>query len=233
MEVFPAADSDDMAVVICPGGGYRMLAKQHEGYDWVDLFNKEGITVGVLTYRMPRGRHNVPADDARAAVEALRASGYSRIGIMGSSAGGHLASTVATHADGAARPDFQILFYPVISMDTTITHRGSHDNLIGKDAAPGMETLYSNELQVRSTDGPALIFHCTDDNTVPVANAVRYYSALHDAGVDATMYIYPTGRHGWGKNEDFEYRDDVDRALVHWIRHMKKITEKSADASTK
>lgn len=139
------------AVVACPGGGYSGLAVNHEGYDWAPYFNKQGIALIVLKYRMPKGDRTLPISDAEAAMKMVRDSADvwnlnpNDIGIMGSSAGGHLASTIATHAPEALRPNFQILFYPVITMDKSFTHMGSHDNLLGKDASADLEKEFSNE----------------------------------------------------------------------------------------
>ena len=142
------------AVVICPGGGYSHLAMSHEGHDWAPFFNNMGIAAVVLKYRMPHGNREVPVSDAEEAMRLVRRNAQSwgvdaqDVGIMGSSAGGHLASTIATQSTGDAAPDFQILFYPVITMMPDITHKGSHDNLLGPEAKKKDEHKYSNDLQV-------------------------------------------------------------------------------------
>ena len=123
------------------------------------------------------------------------------IGIMGSSAGGHLASTIATHTRPELRPDFQILFYPVITMDKSYTHMGSHDNLLGKDASGELETAFSNEKQVTKETPRAFIAYSDDDKTVPPANGVNYYLSLHKNHVPAVLHIYASGGHGWGIRE--------------------------------
>ena len=138
-------------VIICPGGGYTHLAMDHEGFDWAPVFNELGISVAVLKYRMPHGNKEIPVEDAEEALRLVRRNAAAwgidphRVGIMGSSAGGHLAATVATHALGRSKPNFQILFYPVITMDKSFTHMGSHDNLLGADASAELETEYSCE----------------------------------------------------------------------------------------
>ena len=171
------------AVVACPGGGYTHLAKDHEGYDWAPFYNKLGIAYAVVCYRFPKGNPDLPVTDAANAVKIMRDSAEVwginpfDIGIMGSSAGGHLASTVATHADSESRPDFQILFYPVITMDKSYTHLGSHDNLIGKDATPEQELLYSNEKQVTDKTPRAFIAFSDDDTVVPPMNGINYYTS--------------------------------------------------------
>lgn len=215
------------AVVACPGGGYSGLAVNHEGYDWAPYFNKQGIALIVLKYRMPKGDRTLPISDAEAAMKMVRDSADvwnlnpNDIGIMGSSAGGHLASTIATHAPEALRPNFQILFYPVITMDKSFTHMGSHDNLLGKDASADLEKEFSNEKQVTKETPRAFIVYSDDDKVVPPANGVNYYLALNKKGVLSVLHIYPTGGHGWGIREDFLYKSEMQNELTSWLRSFK------------
>ena len=215
------------AVVACPGGGYSGLAVNHEGYDWAPYFNKQGIALIVLKYRMPKGDRTLPISDAEAAMKMVRDSADvwnlnpNDIGIMGSSAGGHLASTIATHAPEALRPNFQILFYPVITMDKSFTHMGSHDNLLGKDASAELEKEFSNEKQVTKETPRAFIVYSYDDKVVPPANGVNYYLALNKKGVPSVLHIYPTGGHGWGIREDFLYKSEMQNELTSWLRSFK------------
>ena len=215
------------AVVACPGGGYSGLAVNHEGYDWAPYFNKQGIALIVLKYRMPKGDRTLPISDAEAAMKMVRDSADvwnlnpNDIGIMGSSAGGHLASTIATHAPEALRPNFQILFYPVITMDKSFTHMGSHDNLLGKDASADLEKEFSNEKQVTKETPRAFIVYSDDDKVVPPANGVNYYLALNKKGVPPVLHIYPTGGHGWGIREDFLYKSEMQNELTSWLRSFK------------
>ena len=215
------------AVVACPGGGYSGLAVNHEGYDWAPYFNKQGIALIVLKYRMPKGDRTLPISDAEAAMKMVRDSADvwnlnpNDIGIMGSSAGGHLASTIATHAPEALRPIFQILFYPVITMDKSFTHMGSHDNLLGKDASADLEKEFSNEKQVTKETPRAFIVYSDDDKVVPPANGVNYYLALNKKGVPSVLHIYPTGGHGWGIREDFLYKSEMQNELTSWLRSFK------------
>ena len=215
------------AVVACPGGGYSGLAVNHEGYDWALYFNKQGIALIVLKYRMPKGARTLPLSDAEAAMKMVRDSADvwnlnpNDIGIMGSSAGGHLASTIATHAPEALRPNFQILFYPVITMDKSFTHMGSHDNLLGKDASADLEKEFSNEKQVTKETPRAFIVYSDDDKVVPPANGVNYYLALNKKGVPSVLHIYPTGGHGWGIREDFLYKSEMQNELTSWLRSFK------------
>ncbi len=215
------------AVVACPGGGYSGLAVNHEGYDWAPYFNKQGIALIVIKYRMPKGDRTLPISDAEAAMKMVRDSADvwnlnpNDIGIMGSSAGGHLASTIATHAPEALRPNFQILFYPVITMDKSFTHMGSHDNLLGKDASADLEKEFSNEKQVTKETPRAFIVYSDDDKVVPPANGVNYYLALNKKGVPSVLHIYPTGGHGWGIREDFLYKSEMQNELTSWLRSFK------------
>lgn len=215
------------AVVACPGGGYSGLAVNHEGYDWAPYFNKQGIALIVLKYRMPKGDRTLPISDAEAAMKMVRDSADvwnlnpNDIGIMGSSAGGHLASTIATHAPEALRPNFQILFYPVITMDKSFTNMGSHDNLLGKDASADLEKEFSNEKQVTKETPRAFIVYSDDDKVVPPANGVNYYLALNKKGVPSVLHIYPTGGHGWGIREDFLYKSEMQNELTSWLRSFK------------
>ena len=215
-----------MAILVCPGGGYRVLSLGQEGYQWADYFVPQGIATIVLNYRMPMGHTEVPISDATEAMRIIRekASEWGinpkKVGIMGSSAGGHLASTIATHNPEATRPDFQILFYPVISMDKEITHLDSHNCLIGEDASPELERLYSNHLQVTSQTPPAILMLSDDDVVVSPRNAAEYYIALKKAGVKASMHVYPIGVHGWGCGKRYPYHNEVMRDLQIWMDRL-------------
>lgn len=227
LTVYPATEGNGMAIVACPGGGYGKLATDHEGKDMAAWFNNQGITYAVLKYRMPNGHKEVPLSDARQAMRILRHRAgewqLKRIGIMGFSAGGHLASTVATHfEDEESHPDFQILFYPVISMDPEYTHRSTHDNLLGKQPAKEEEDDFSNELHVDGNTPPAFILHSSDDRSVPVAHSLNYYMALLRHQVPATLHIYPIGGHGWGYRDSFTYKREWTGELEKWLREINK-----------
>lgn len=227
LTVYPATEGNGMAIVACPGGGYGKLAMDHEGKDMAAWFNNQGITYAVLKYRMPNGHKEVPLSDARQAMRILRHRAgewqLKRIGIMGFSAGGHLASTVATHfEDEESHPDFQILFYPVISMDPEYTHRGTHDNLLGKQPAKEEEDDFSNELHVDGNTPPAFILHSSDDRSVPVAHSLNYYMALLRHQIPATLHIYPIGGHGWGYRDSFTYKREWTGELEKWLREINK-----------
>lgn len=223
--VYPAQKPNGTAIVMCPGGGYHKLAMDHEGRDMAKWFNSLGITYAVLKYTLPLGNHTLPLADAEQAMRIMRSHAEewgirpNSLGIMGASAGGHLASTLATHyTSPLTRPDFQILFYPVITMEEGLTHKGSRDNLLGTEPTPALVTLFSNELQVTGETPKAFIMASTDDRTVPVENSLRYYTALIRNGVGASMHLYPTGGHGWGYNDSFIYKRDWTGELEKWLR---------------
>lgn len=209
LTIYPAAQPNGIVVLDCPGGGYWVVCHKHEGSDMAEWFNEQGITLAVLRYRMPNQHHTIPLEDGKRAIELLREHadelGLKTIGVMGFSAGGHLASTMATHlcaGEGAEAlaPDFQILVYPVISMDAAITHMGSREALLGMDPDSALVALYSNELQVTPQTPPAFIVLSGNDDLVPIENSLRYYQALQTAGVPAELHMYPTDGHGWGFN---------------------------------
>ena len=216
------------AIVDCPGGGYSHLSMTNEGHDWAENFNKQGIAFFVLTYRMPRGDRSIPVSDAQNAIRMVRDSAQAwrvnphDVGIMGFSAGGHLASTVSTHSDFECRPDFSILFYPVISMDERETHKGSCVNFLGQKGQenPELVRAYSNQNAVlRHLTPPAIILTANDDRAVPpVTNAIAYYSAMRRNGNDCSLYVYPQGGHGFGFRSTFKYHDQMLNDLTTWLQ---------------
>lgn len=224
----PDADkATGLAVVCCPGGGYSHLAMDHEGYEWASFFNERGIALIVLKYRMPHANPDVPISDAKEALRVVRENAQKwnidpqKVGIMGSSAGGHLASTVSTHSDMLTAPAFQILFYPVVTFDYKYTHQGSRHNLIGKNAAQELVTLYSNEKQASNQTPPAIMLLSDNDTAVPSPNSVNYYLALKQHGIKATMHIYPSGGHGWGIRKNFKYHKEMLADLSAWLDTLK------------
>jgi acetyl esterase/lipase len=206
------------AVVICPGGGYGVLAFDHEGWDIAKWFNEMGVAGIVLKYRLPsdeimENKNIGPLQDVQEAIRIVRRNAEKwnikpdRIGVMGFSAGGHLAGTASTmYADKvyeqkdnvSARPDFSILMYGVLSMQSGITHKGSQTNLLGKDAPQSLLDKFSNELRIDSKTPPAFLVHSVDDGAVPVENSIRYFQALKKNGVSCEMHIYEKGGHGYG-----------------------------------
>ena len=211
------------AVVCCPGGGYSHLAMEHEGFDWAPFFNGQGIALIVLKYRMPHGNYKVPAEDAEEAIRLVRSHAEEwhinpkDVGIMGFSAGGHLASTVATHATGDAAPNFQILFYPVISMEQGTTHQGSRDNLLGKNPKRKLVNEYCNEQHITKHTPRAFLALAHDDRAVPPINSLNYYEELYANKVPAAMYIYPSGGHGFGIRQSFAYHLEMMLELKTWL----------------
>lgn len=185
--VYRPAKPNGMAVIMCPGGGYGRLAMNHEGHDMAAWFTTQGITYAVLKYRMPNGHNEVPLSDAEQAIRLVRGHAKewglnpNRIGIMGASAGGHLAASLATlYGSDATRPDFQILFYPVISMLKGVTHGGSRKNLIGEAPSDELEQKYSLERQVSPQTPQAFIMLSADDATVLPINGIGYFLALRE-----------------------------------------------------
>jgi acetyl esterase/lipase len=215
-------------VIVAPGGGYGNLAMDHEGLQVAAFLNSMGVSAFVLRYRLgPRYRHPVQLGDAQRAIQVVRSRAQEfgvlpdRVGMMGFSAGGHLAATAGTHVDPgrpdatdpadrlSSRPDFLVLGYPVISFDPAITHRGSVRNLLGEGPEPALIDLLSNERHVTSDTPPTFLFHTTADTAVPAEHSVRFYLALVRAGVPAEMHIFERGPHGVGLAFG-------DRALGAW-----------------
>ena len=227
MTVFQAEKPNGQAVVALPGGGYVYLAVDHEGKDAADYFNQRGITLAVVEYRFPEGDPSKPLTDAWNAIEFLRQnhSKYeinpNEIGVMGSSAGGHLAATVSTLApDALCRPDFTILFYPVISMwDGENVHAGSRDAFLGENAPQDSLRKYSPDLQVDSLTPPAFIVLSNDDWLVPAVNGVRYYEALNRQHKNAVLHVYPTHGHGWGWRKT-PFSDLWQDELNFWMKGL-------------
>lgn len=214
----PKEKATGAAVVICPGGGYGVLAIDHEGYDVAEWLNGMGITGIILKYRLPsdeimKDKSIGPLQDVQEAIRTARrnASAWNlnpdRIGVMGFSAGGHLAGTASTmyseqvytsRDNVSARPDFSILIYGVLSMQDGVTHKGSQQNLLGQNASKESKDRFSNELRVDAKTPPAFLVHSADDPAVPIANSLLYYQALTSAGVEGELHIYESGGHGYG-----------------------------------
>lgn len=228
-EFFKASDADlnSKTILILPGGGYQGHAMDHEGYDWIPFFNNLGVNVALLKYQLPNGNPTIPLNDVKATLQALKDKSEElnldpdRIGIMGFSAGGHLASAYSTHSSGSDLPAFQILFYPVISFQPGLVHEGSRDNLLGINPTEDNLILYSNEMQVSAETPPAILFHSDDDSFVPRENSISYYLALNKSGVPSALHIYPSGGHGWGFRESFPYHEVMLEELATWLSNLK------------
>lgn len=221
------AQPSGRAIVDLPGGGYSHLAVDHEGHQWADWMNRQGIAFFVLEYRMPKGDRTIPLTDAYRAMTTVRDSATAwrvnpyDVGIMGFSAGGHLASAVSTHAPWAARPNFSILFYPVVSMDERVTHKGSCANFLGAEGMKDKRLIqqWSNDACVRRhLTPPACVILSTDDRVVPpVTNGVAYYSAMRRAGNHCALYAYPSGGHGYGIRKNFAFHEQMLGDLKAWL----------------
>lgn len=226
----PAAEkATGRAVICCPGGGYGFLAISYEGHWWKDFFNDRGIAFFVLKYRMPHGDRSIPLTDAANALYNVRKNAEewninpNDVGVMGFSAGGHLATMMATRTELGARPAFQILFYPVTSLDSWGGHQGTADNFLGADVRNRRTVMeYSADKQVKKhTTPPAIIFCAADDNVVPPShNALAYATAMMQAENEAQLHIYPSGGHGWDLSKDFEYGDEILDALDDWLTKL-------------
>lgn len=224
IKVYIPQNGNGTAVIACPGGGYSGLALEKEGTNFASFFNEQGIALIVLKYRLPKGRPDVPLSDARRAIQIVNEHAKewnvdkNKLGIMGSSAGGHLAATVCTHLTGEVRPAFQILLYPVISMKEGLTHAGSRKSLLGEKPSRRLVKEYSNELHVSAQTPPAFIVVSDDDKTVSPLNSVYYYETLHTNKVPAELHVYPKGGHGWALNNNFAYKKDWSEALKKWLQ---------------
>ncbi|MEI8084969.1 MAG: alpha/beta hydrolase [Paludibacter sp.] len=226
----PKVKANGTAVVICPGGGYASVWHVKEGSEIAKWFNELGISAFVLHYRMPNGHTAVPLSDAQTALKIVhkRAKEWNikqnKIGIMGFSAGGHLASTVGTHfKTNDERPAFMILAYPVVTMDSTLTHWGSRNNLLGKRPYDELVKLYSNELQVTKNTPPTFIVHATDDKTVPVKNSIQLYEALKENKIEAELDTFAVGGHGFGMRKRGIPVDNWPELLRNWLNKQKLI----------
>ncbi|MDR2449290.1 MAG: alpha/beta hydrolase [Prevotellaceae bacterium] len=234
----PSAEkANGKAVIICPGGGYHILAIEREGHAIAREFNKAGIAAFVLKYRLPDKNEKTdqsswPLQDAQAAIRMVRQRAEEwhiapgKIGIMGFSAGGHLAATAGTHynlpvienpGQTNLRPDFMILVYPVISFSETIGHPGSRDNLLGSPASQDKINLYCNEQHVDATTPPAFLTHGSDDTVVPVANSLVFYDALKKHHIATEMHIYAEGEHGYIKKPPF---DEWFGRCLYWLSNL-------------
>jgi acetyl esterase/lipase len=233
----PAGRGVGTAVIVCPGGGYGGLATEKEGTQFAQWFNSIGVSAFVLKYRLgPKYHHPIELGDAQRAIRLVRARAGEfrvqpdRIGIMGFSAGGHLASTAGTHLDpvnpvagdpidrASSRPDFLVLGYPVISFTTSYVHRGSMRNLLGDSPDPKLVELMSNELHVTPQTPPTFLFHTNADTGVPPENSVLFYMALRKAGVPAELHIYERGPHGVGLAQTDEALSSWPGRLAAWMR---------------
>ena len=221
-EMYAPENPNGISVMIYPGGAYAWKGMTYEGSDFAPFFNELGITVFVVSYQLPYGTCTAPLESCEHFMRAIKNNANKwninpdSIGVMGSSAGGHLASTHATAFNTDTRPVFQILLYPVISMSDELTHAESRTNLLGTTNNEQKIYQYSNELQVKDNTPMVYIAVSEDDWAVPVDNSILYYKACIDHNVPAELHIYPTGGHGWGYNS-FDYHDEFLATLKSWI----------------
>jgi len=223
--IAPKEKATGAAVLICPGGGYSGVSSDKEGSEIAMWFNQIGISAFVLYYRMPNGHYQIPLQDAQAALKIIHEGAKkwnirnNKIGIMGFSAGGHLASTAGTHFKSKIqRPDFMILAYPVVTMKKELTHSGSRTNLLGNNPSEELVNLYSNELQVTKETPPAFIVHAIDDTVVPIANSEQLLKALLDKKVPAELHKYDVGGHGFGMRKNNIPADNWPDLLKDWLK---------------
>jgi acetyl esterase/lipase len=240
LDVYPAPPekATGTAVIVCPGGGYSALAIAHEGAEVAQWLNNLGITAFVLKYRLPEDAIMVdksvgPLQDAQKAIRLVRQHAKEwnihpdKIGVMGFSAGGHLASTLSTHFNEkvyepseatSARPDFSLLIYPVITMNPGSAHMGSRTNLLGKDPSSDRVKHFSNELQVTKDTPPAFLVHSIDDEAVPVQNSIAYALALEKHRVPCELHIYQSGGHGYGLGRSNNTESSWPEACRRWLK---------------
>ncbi len=235
----PAATASGAAVVVCPGGSYRTLASDHEGKQVAEWLNTLGVSAFVLQYRVgPRYRHPAPLQDAQRALRLVRARAAefaidpARLGILGFSAGGHLAATTGTRFDDGrpeaadpiervgSRPDFMVLGYPVISLAAPFAHGGSRQSLLGDAPLPALVQELSIETQVTARTPPTFLFHTADDATVPVENSLAFFEALKKAGVPAELHVFPHGRHGVGLAPQDPVLSQWPGLCAAWLRGL-------------
>ena len=240
----PEGKSNGAAVVICPGGGYGIIAMDHEGSQVANWLNTQGVTALVLRYRLgPKYRHPLPLNDAQRALRYARANAEQlgiaphRIGVMGFSAGGHLASTLATHFDAgqkdstdpiervSCRPDFAILGYPVISLNASFAHKGSALRLLGETPDAKLLESLSNDKQVTSETPPTFLFHTGEDTGVPPENSLAFYAALRQFKIPAELHIYQQGPHGVGLAPGNPVLYTWRERLFDWLRQNRYLAD--------
>jgi acetyl esterase/lipase len=230
LHVLPAPKDNQAhgAVILCPGGGYGHQSKWYEGYWWFPFYHYQGFTVAMLEYRLPNYDHQVPMIDGAEAIQLMRTRAkewnydIDNVGIMGFSAGGHLASTLMVSDKVSIRPDFGILFYPVISMKKELTHMRTHNNLLGGNASEELEYRYSNELHVSGQTPPAYIALSSDDPEVKPQNSIRFQEEMRVKNRPVVLHVYPSGGHGWGYRLSFPHHRQMLDDLSDWLKSLKK-----------
>lgn len=224
------------AVLICPGGGYALVAMGHEGFEFAEWLAENGVTAAVLKYRMPNNVPQVPMEDAAEALRYLKEDykakrPITQLGIMGFSAGGHLAASTAvgvlkangdTTARAAIRPDFAVLFYPVITSDEQFTHKGTYNNLLGADRTEELSQAWCPLYRAGKDAPKTLMILSDDDKTVPSQNSTFFYNKLKELGIEASINIYPTGGHGWGFRDSLPYKAQWQQTMLQWLQSVRE-----------
>lgn len=220
------AKATGKAFVVIPGGGYGCVCATFEGYRVARWLAQQGITAAVLKYRLPNGHPEVPLEDAVEALRTMRKMADdlridpNKVGVMGSSAGGHLAAYVSTLAPDEDKPNFTCLFYPVITSQEDVAHNGTFHNLVGHNASERERAYFSLETRVTKSTPPAIIFHSDADTVVPSVSSTRYYNALKKHGIKAELHIYPNGWHGWVMHPEYEQYERWQTALLEWVNML-------------
>ena len=221
------ATATGQSVVVLPGGGYGAVCIEREGFKLAEYFKNLGITALVVKYRLPNDGHKeVPLEDAQAGLSYLRKNAKklgidpAKIGIVGSSAGGHLAAYTSNFTPDAEKPAFSVLFYPVITGESCMTHQNTFRRLLGAKHAPYLREYYSLQNRVNEKTPPTILLLSNDDKTVPPISSVLYYEALKHYGVKASMHIYPEGGHGWVGVESFRYDKEWKETLAKWLKGL-------------
>ena len=218
------AKATGQAFVVIPGGGYGCVCATFEGDKVAKWLAQQGITAAVLKYRLPNGHSEVPLEDTVEALRTMRKMAGElnidpkKVGVMGSSAGGHLAAYASTLAPEEDKPNFTCLFYPVITSQEDVTHRDTFYNLVGRQSSDYDRAFFSLETRVTKTTPPAIIFHSDADQVVPPVSSSRYYNALKKHGIPAELHIYPNGWHGWVMHPEYEQYERWQASLLEWLK---------------
>lgn len=219
--IYPAQQPSGKAIIMCPGGGLTKVAMEHEGHDMAPWFIEQGITFAILKYRMPNQQENILSEDIRQAIRTMRSlSGkycFKELGVMGASIGGYIAAGAAVFPEADTCPDFQILFYPVISMKQAYTHIPSRTQILGEHPSVWKENDFSLECHVKDNTPKAFIAAASDDKAVSPVNSTLYYDALLKHGVSACLHIYPEGGHSFAFRDTFPYKTLLLKELKAWL----------------
>lgn len=234
LHVLPAPQDNQTngAIILLPGGGYGSVKIWYEGYWWFPFYYCQGYTVAMLEYRIPNQDHQVPVIDGAEAIQLMRSCAVewhfdkNNVGVMGFSAGGHLASALMVSDRDSIRPDFGILFYPVISMKKGLAHYDSHYHLLGDNVSEELEDRYSNELHVSAQTPPAYIALSSDDPEVNPQNAIRFYEVMRGMNRPVELHVYPSGGHGWGYRLSFPHHHQMLDDLKGWLKKENKLMNK-------